>query len=427
MPSRDSVQGGFGLITGTGDVSYRSLRYLARDPYDPAARIERELALAKVANAEIERPAGTFSGAAPPEFTEGIAWLQRGDQTSAVAASSKGLEQRLSLEDLSGRPSALIFWSANQEAVIPTAKYYDKLAAEYAKYGYQFVLVIGGEHDPSMVDQLLQKNPLNRMHVGYDKDFAYYKACHVVPDGWGMPRILVMDVDGTVTWEGDPGLQPGRGWVEGDAETYLDGPLKELLSKRNLKKLIEHLEAGVKAERYYRAGMYRTAVDAILPLAELDADFAPEVLAARTLLERIEGAGASILGRGQKFQESGYFLRAEAFYTKVKGEFQGTPTGDLADQRLTSLLAGKDFRDARKHWRELEKIAKAAEKGKTVAELTLMFQQLDLNSASDGIRDCSQQLQRELVRDGHTAMLQRWHELLPASQLKLTLKDLTQS
>jgi len=169
------------------------------------------------------------------------------------------------------------------------------------------------------------------------------------------------------------------------------------------------------------------AVDAILPLAELDADFAPEVLAARTLLERIEGAGASILGRGQKFQESGYFLRAEAFYTKVKGEFQGTPTGDLADQRLTSLLAGKDFRDARKHWRELEKIAKAAEKGKTVAELTLMFQQLDLNSASDGIRDCSQQLQRELVRDGHTAMLQRWHELLPASQLKLTLKDLTQS
>ncbi len=149
MPSRDSVQGGFGLITGTGEVSYRHLRYLARDPYDPAARIERELALAKVANAEIDRPTGTFSGTTPPAFTEGIAWLQRGDQTAAVSASSKGLDSRLTLEDLHGRPSALIFWSANQEQIIPTAKYYDKLAKQYHKYGYQFVLMIGGEHDPS--------------------------------------------------------------------------------------------------------------------------------------------------------------------------------------------------------------------------------------------------------------------------------------
>lgn len=426
MPSRDSVQGGFGLITGTGEVSYRSLRYLARDPYDPAARIERELALAKVANAEIERPTGTFSGTTPPTFTEGIAWLQRGDQTAAASASSKGLDSPLTLEDLHGRPSALIFWSANQEQVIPTAKYYDVLAEKYAEYGYQFVLMIGGEHDPTLVDQLLQKHPLNRLHVGFDKDFAYYKACNVVPDGWGMPRILVMDVDGTVIWEGDPGLQPGRGWVEGDAETYLDGPLKELLSKRRLKELNELLEAGVQAERYYRAGMYRTAVEAILPLAELDADFAPEVVAARDLLERIEGAGASILSQGEVHQNSGYFLRAEAFYAKVSGEFQGTPTGDLAAQRLDSLQAMKSFRDARKHWRELEKISKAAEKGKTVAEITLMFQELDVQAASAGIQDCVSQLRKELARDGNAAMLQLWHELLPASQLKRALQQSTQ-
>ncbi len=278
-----------------------------------------------------------------------------------------------------------------------------------------------------MVDQLLQQHPLNRLHIGYDKDFDYFKACNVVPDGWGMPRILVMDVDGTVQWEGDPGLQPGRGWVPGDAETYLDGPLKELKSKRNLEKLIKHLDAGVKAERYFRAGMYRTAVEAILPLAELDAGFAPEVQAARDLQERIEGAGASILSLGEGHQNAGYPLRAEAFFAKVAGEFKGTPTGDLADQRLASLSATKEFRDSRKKWRELEKIAKAAERDKTVAELTLMFQELGAADAIAEIQNTAQQLQQALVRDGAAALLQSWHEAQPEAQLKLALDALNRS
>jgi len=425
MPSRDSVQGGFGLITGTGEVSFRSLRFLARDPYDPAARIERELALAKVASAEIDRPTGTFSGSAPPEFGNGLIWLQRGDQTASMSASSRGLNQQLQLEDLKGRPAALIFWSAIQEKVIPTAKYYDKLAKEYAEYGYQFVLLIGGEHLPGAVDELLQNNPLNRLHVGYDTDFAYYKSCNVVPDGWGMPRILVLDVDNTVIWEGDPGLQPGRGWVEGDSETYLDGPLKELLGKRNLKALYQHLDAGVKAERYYRAGMYRVALSTIQPLAQLDAEFAPEVIAARDLVESIEGAGAWVLGQGESHLEAGFLLRAEAFFAKVAEEFKGTATGDLASQRLGSLTSSKLYRDARKHWRDLEKIAKGAENLKAIAELNLQFQELDAQPSVAEIQQTSAAMQRALLRDGHAALLEEWQSLSPAAQLMLALETLT--
>ncbi|MCH2102256.1 MAG: DUF1080 domain-containing protein, partial [Planctomycetes bacterium] len=150
MPSRDSVQGGFGLITGTGKISYRNLRFLARDPYDPAARIERELALAKVASSEIERPEGTFTGFTPPPLIEDLKWIQG---------------KPLTLDHLKGAPSAIVFWSKAQENAIPTGAYYQHLAKAYAEYDMKWVVVIGGEHSPSQIRGMLQQFPMPDAHV----------------------------------------------------------------------------------------------------------------------------------------------------------------------------------------------------------------------------------------------------------------------
>src|SRR6185436_12225448 len=43
-----AVRGAFGLICGPGEATFRNVRLMARDPFDPSARIERELAMARV-------------------------------------------------------------------------------------------------------------------------------------------------------------------------------------------------------------------------------------------------------------------------------------------------------------------------------------------------------------------------------------------
>ncbi|MBI4759018.1 MAG: hypothetical protein HY783_08500 [Chloroflexi bacterium] len=39
-----------------------------------------------------------------------------------------------------------------------------------------------------------------------------YDAYFLGAEGFGLPRILLLDVDGSVVWEGDPGFKVGVGW-----------------------------------------------------------------------------------------------------------------------------------------------------------------------------------------------------------------------
>jgi tetratricopeptide (TPR) repeat protein len=406
MPSRDSLQGGIGLITGTGEASFRSLRFLARDPYDPAARIERKLALEAVANATIDRPTGTFSGATPPELPDSLMWLQ-GDP--------------LKLADLRGRPGALIYWSENQEKIIPSAVYYNSIIRSFAPFDYKFVVVIGGEHSPNKVKAMLKQHPLEGAWVALDTKFEFYKASHVVPEGWGMPRILVLDVDGKVTWEGDPGLLPGVGWKEGDGKTYLDGPLEMLADKHGLKQLYQFLPAGPKAQKLYLAGMYKLALETARPLADLKADFAPEVRAARDLIDRIEGDGANLMVLAEQAETAGFPLRAEAYYLKVEAEFSGGNLADLATARLKSLKRTSASKQAHKAWRILEKMIKAAGKEKPAGELLVFFTDATALSELPEITETIADLRKALFSDGHEALLKKWGELLPDSQVSARL------
>lgn len=409
MPSRDSVQGGFGLITGTGKISYRDLRFLARDPYDPAARIERELALEAVANNEVDRPTGTFTGFTPPPFLESMRWVQG---------------EALTLEHLKGAPAALVFWSAVQEEVIPTAAYYQHLIDTFSAYDMKWVVVIGGEHKGRQIEGMLKATPLEGAHIAHDAMFEYYKSANVVPGGWGLPRILVLDIDGTVTWEGDPGLIPGRGWQAGDGETYLDGPIKEIIEKRQLdaiQKLAPQLE---RATKYARAGLFAEAYVAIQPLAELDAAFSPTVQRARDVRDFVEGVGAQLMNDAEQQAAAGYPLRAAALLDKVATDFAGGATGDLASGRLEQLERDTGYREVRKAWRSMEKAFKNAERGREAAELLP-----DLDAALEAselaeIVEIREQLRAALFRDGAEGFLDAWKQLSPEGYLQARLAEL---
>ena len=212
FPSPEAVRGSFGLITGIGDVLYRNVRLLARDRYDPAAAVERKLAMERIAtDASLRRP-GDFSGIAPPELAVQT-WVQ-GDPVTLAA--------------LRGRPVFLAFWSPNQDRVIPTAALYAHLAASGQPYDMATVLVCDAGTRPGDLQAHLAEHPIPGAHIGIDVPNVTFDAYYIKQGHHGMPRVLLLDRDGLVTFEGDPGLKSGVGWKAGEA-TYLDGPLERLL------------------------------------------------------------------------------------------------------------------------------------------------------------------------------------------------------
>ncbi len=411
MASRDSVQGGIGLITGTGRGFYRNVRYMARDPYDPASRIERELAMRKVADAEIERPAGTFSGVVPPPIAETAQWIQ-GDPVRLV--------------QLHGRPALLVFWSGPQETAIPTAAYYRHLAEQYQKYDLGFVLVVSGEHSPKEAQALLEKSPMDGWSVALDTQFETFNPYNVAVGGWGMPRMLLLDVDGVVVWEGDPGLQPGRGWKTGDSDTYLDGPLKTLVDRLDLNALYQNLGAQAEAEALLAEGKPREALVAIAKLADLDADYAPEVHAARDLRDRIEALGTQWISAAAEEVDRGHPLYAAALYQKVAEEFRGSATGDFAAARHKDAVRSAAFKTARKAWREIEKAVAAAQRGRANSEWVPFFDAALGLSDVDEIHGTVATLRDWLYQDSLEEMLRRWPELTPEGRVAEQFAALTQ-
>jgi len=53
-----------------------------------------------------------------------------------------------------------------------------------------------------------------------------------------MPRLLLLDIDQKVYWEGDPGFRIGTKWNP-SVETYVEAPLNDLIAKRKLRELIK--------------------------------------------------------------------------------------------------------------------------------------------------------------------------------------------
>jgi len=77
----------------------------------------------------------------------------------------------------------------------------------------------------------LNDHPLEGATIALDATGKTYRDFFLKPGFFGMPRILLLDKNGKVTFEGDPGLRKGEIWKPADGPTYVDAALDKLLAK----------------------------------------------------------------------------------------------------------------------------------------------------------------------------------------------------
>ena len=399
MP-RDSVRGAFGLITGTGGGTFRNIRILSRDPYDPAARIERELALKDRLQNPGSRAAGVFQGVQPPALeTLGGSWIQ-----------GSGLK----LEEQRGKPLVLAFWTPHQDELIPTTDYYQYLVEEWEEFDLELVAIVTNTYRQDDVLAYLEDHPMPAVRVLYDRIFRIYPSYNIGHGGWELPRVLLVDVDGTVRWEGDLNLRMDEGWIEGESDyTPLDQALDQLVRKRQLRELRKHAPALEKAKELYRRQALREALATLHPLVSLEADFDPRVREAKDLRDAIEAIGAKLPLLASESLQAGYPKLAYALLTRAIEEFPNTSTEDLARSRRRKLQRDPAYRDAHKAWRHLETAAKDAGNDREQARVVEALDKAQAASECREVQEAVAALRAALAEGGSAELARAWPRLQP--------------
>ena len=351
--SRDAVRGAFGLFTTTGNGAYRHIKILMRNAHDPAARIERQLTLEKRLSDPEARAPGVFQGLTPPDITqfEGD-WIQG---------------EPVDIAKRHGVITVIAFWTAHQDEAIPTAAYYSMLAQKYRKYGLKLVCVCTNQpHSQQQVLDWVADHPLDGISLYYDTQFKIYPAFNVGNGGLDIPRILVLDVDGKVYWEGDPNLPFKRGWdPEAPVATPLDTIIEELITDRKMREILKFSTGLTRAYDFFEQGKWSATLEAVMPLAELDADYSPLVRDAQLLVDRVEAEGAAIPSRAAQLIDEGYPLQAQQILDILVNEFAGTSLADdLGAPRKRKLERSTLYRTAKSNMRKIEKARQHIDSGR---------------------------------------------------------------
>jgi len=220
FPSADALLGKFGLIVGPGQARFRRVRFLARDAADPSARIERRVVMERLA--ESGRPAGgSWMGRVPP-------WPKVGRWFSAP---------RHGWAEKGPVPTLLVFFSMFQNDRIPLEGWLDHLLEQHADSRLEVVAVSEGDQESRILAYLAQHPFPGAVGVDlWDEKSGEQGETFVdyfIGERFNLPRVLLLDIDGKVVWEGNPGL-PGKGGYKPGSETYLDKPLAELIARRRL-------------------------------------------------------------------------------------------------------------------------------------------------------------------------------------------------
>ncbi len=303
FPSLDVLRGSFGLIMGPGSARFRNVRYLAREARDPAALIEREI---RLSDARAKSPDGrlgdSYIGVVPP-FPEVGAWVQG---------------ERAGWDDFGPVPTLLVFWSETQNERIPIDAWLRHLAEQHADAGLEFVCVTE-PRDSESVAKYLEAHPLpgavgtdylGQFEGGIGRTLAKYAI-----DRFQYPRLLLLDVDHKVVWEGDPGIEVGKTWRPG-ADTYLEKPLEDLIAKRKLRELFRWRKTWEERGRAaLEAGRIEEAWPVLTEARGLPRDGVPAVDEAAGAAESIEAAIGAIDATAAGLVEAGAEPAIDALLT----------------------------------------------------------------------------------------------------------------
>ncbi len=286
--SADVVRGRFGLLVGRGQSRFRRVRYLSRRPRDPASRLERELRTDVPSDAESNN--GSWIDAVAP-FPRVSSWVSG--------------EARTSWGEARGFPQVLVLWSIGQNDVVKIDRWLMDLNERYSALGLR-VVCIAENQDAGRLSAYLAEHPFPGS-VGVDEQaegsglgptFRTYDVSRFF-----LPRLLLIDVDGKVVWEGDPGFSSNREWS--GARGLLEDPLDELIKRRKLKELAEWRETWSDARAALSAGDYAKAAPSLTAAADFDADVYEDVADAVATTRAVDAALENFSEVREDFEASG--------------------------------------------------------------------------------------------------------------------------
>jgi Tfp pilus assembly protein PilF len=352
------LRGSFGLMQGPGDASYRNVRFLARAARDPGAAIERALRMESIAGAGGSR--GTSWVGIQPPFPSVKRWIG---------------EPRSNWEERAGRPQLLVLWSIGQNDQIRLDQWLDHLARKYSPVGLEIVSIVN-TWDDANVDAYLATRPFPGSvgvdaldpETGMGSAFGGFFV-----ERFNLPRMLLIDVDGKVAWEGDPGFKVGNPWRTGDS-SYVDAPLADLVVMRHLRELGEWRHAWETAALPAMArGDVTAALPALLEGAELDWRLGPEVLEAHARINVLKTACADPAAFAEPLVGAG---REPALAALERwGEPLGLPV-DLGAKHLKPFQRTDASRDWTKALKAIAPQAKKHADGKELGRMQPLYDKL---------------------------------------------------
>lgn len=276
FPSISSVRGRFGLASGRGKADFRRVRFQLRDPRDPAAAIEREVRIESAAKASGGAIAGSYQGQIPP-FPRVERWVQ---------------EERLSWSDRGPVPQLVVYMSRHQNKVVPIDGWLRSLAERGREYGLEILTVMAAD-DSGGAEDFLSDHPLpgavgvDERPPGGDLGESFEKA---FIDRFNLPRLWLLDLDGSVVWEGDPGFPAGSP-PSPPYHSFVDDPLKALVDSRRVPERVRWRRDW---ERIGKQALAEGDLERVLPLLVTARSFEPalepNVARAARIHKRLEEA-----------------------------------------------------------------------------------------------------------------------------------------
>jgi Tfp pilus assembly protein PilF len=289
FPSLDSLRGNFGLMSGSGEARFKNVRFLARHPRDPSAAIERKMVL-------LEKQAGG-------EAVNG-SWLGQRPPFPTVQRWFSG--ERKDWSDASGYPQLLVLWSIDQNNAVAIDGYLRGVAKQYRDSGLRILNLLAFWDEPqaeqylaahAFPDSVALDTPIQSEH-NFGVTFERFDV-----ERFQLPRFLLLDIDGKVAWEGDPGFAKGSAW--NGEESLLDVPLHELIAKRRLKEFTAWRKAWPEARAALARGEFEKAAPALKSAGQFDPTVSSEVAEAIALLAAVEGAAGGIEALATKLTAEG--------------------------------------------------------------------------------------------------------------------------
>jgi len=284
----DVLRGSFGLITGPGQAKFRNVRYLAREARDPAAWIERQLRLEKYSTPGAAT-GGSDVGRVPP-FPTVAHWVQG---------------ERTSWREKGPVPTLMVFFSPEQNELVRLDEWLNHVANQYADVGLEIISICAPDDGNGVVtrgrlEAYLAEHPWPGV-VGLDSVDPRKGGFGDTLDEYGvgkyfyLPRLVLLDLDGKVVWEGDPGFELRKPWA--GEESYLATPLKELVENRMLRKAATWIEQwNATRDAALQSGDIGELVPLLAEAANLPADYFPEVAEATRMLDSIQAAIQDVEG-----------------------------------------------------------------------------------------------------------------------------------